>query len=107
MTDYAYINAHRLPDVMLKRKLTGSEMKMMFAILFYLSSNSSKYFFNNLETREYLASVGLNLTRERICGILSGLVKKGVIKREAQSVYSVDNSLYLPTEAVDVCETPQ
>lgn len=99
MTDYAYINAHRLPEVILKCKLTGSEIKMMFAVLFYLSSNNRKYFFNNLETREYLASVGLKLTRERVCNILSGLVKKGAIKREAQSAYSVDESLYLPTSS--------
>lgn len=100
MTDYAYLNAHRLPEVMLK--LTGSEIKMMLAILFYLSSESKSFFANSPETREYLTTLDINLSRERICSILSNLVKKGVLKREVQGVYSVDQKLYLPT-SIDQC----
>ena len=97
MEDYALLNAsqmHRFFNV-----LTTVEFKMLLMVLFYLSSNNKEVLVNNAAFREFLASVGFSKTPERICTILSALVRKDVLVREGQGVYSVPGNLFLPANA--------
>ena len=65
-------------------------------IVFYLSSNNKELLIHNAEFREFLSSVGFAKTSIRISTILSSMVKKGVLVREGQGVFSVPGNLFLP-----------
>lgn len=94
MKDYALINAGKLPEYF--NTLSNTEFKMLLFVLFYLSSNDKTVYFNNAETRRFLAEMGFKKTPERITTILGSMVKKGVLKREAQGAYLVLGNLFLP-----------
>lgn len=99
MKDYALINASKMHE--LTMRLSTVECKVMLGVLFYLSSNDKELYINNAETREFLSSLGIGKTPERICAILSSMVKKGVLKREAQGVFSVPGNLILPASCCE------
>lgn len=79
--------------------LTTVEFKMLLMVLFYLSSNNKEVLVNNTVFREFLVSAGFSKTPERICTILSALVRKEVLVREGQGVYSVPGNLFLPADS--------
>ena len=97
MNDFALLNAPQMRRFF--NALTTVEFKMLLMVLFYLSSNNKEVLVNNAAFREFLASAGFSKTPERICTILSALVRKGVLVREGQGVYSVPGNLFLPSNA--------
>lgn len=94
MKDFALMNVSRMHKYF--SVLTTVEVKMLLMILFYLSSNSKELLVNNAAFREFLAAMDFSKTPERICTILSAMVKKEVLVREGQGVYSVPRNLFLP-----------
>ena len=94
MEDFALINASQMHRVF--NELSTVEFKMLLMIVFYLSSNSKELLIHNAEFREFLSSVGFAKTSIRISTILSSMVKKGVLVREGQGVFSVPGNLFLP-----------
>lgn len=97
MEDFALINASQMPRVF--NELSTVEFKMLLMIVFYLSSNNKELLIHNAEFREFLSSVGFAKTSIRISTILSSMVKKGVLVREGQGVFSVPGNLFLPADA--------
>lgn len=97
MENFAMINASKMSELIMK--LSTVEGKVMLMILFYLSSNNKELLVHNASFREFLASMGFSKTPERICTILSSMVKKGVLVREGQGVYSVPGNLFLPASS--------
>jgi hypothetical protein len=94
MEDFALINASQMHRVF--NKLSTVEFKMLLMIVFYLSSNNKELLIHNAEFREFLSSVGFAKTSIRISTILSSMVKKGVLVREGQGVFSVPGNLFSP-----------
>lgn len=94
MEDFALINASQMHRVF--NELSTVEFKMLLMIVFYLSSNNKELLIHNAEFREFLSSVGFAKTSIRISTILSSMVKKGVLIREGQGVFSVPGNLFLP-----------
>lgn len=92
MEDFALINASQMHRVF--NKLSTVEFKMLLMIVFYLSSNNKELLIHNAEFREFLSSVGFAKTSIRISTILSSMVKKGVLVREGQGVFSVPGNLF-------------
>lgn len=97
MEDFALINASQMHRVF--NDLSTVEFKMLLMIVFYLSSNNKELLIHNAEFREFLSSVGFAKTSIRISTILSSMVKKGVLIREGQGVFSVPGNLFLPANA--------
>lgn len=91
--DYCYLNIDRMVE--LSNKLEGSEIKMLFAIIHCLNNSESDLFINNAENRNRIAELGFSKTPERFSAILGSLVKKGVLKRELNGVYSILEDLYI------------
>lgn len=98
MNNIACLNAEKLSSI--AAKLQGAELKVLLFILGYLSNSNKKVFVNCKETRNLLASFGFEKSPERISMILSGLVNKGILRRETSGVFSVIDDLYLPVEIV-------
>jgi hypothetical protein len=96
MKEFALINTSKLPE--LWRKLSTVEFRMILMILYYLSSNNKELLIHNAEFREFLASMDFSKTSIRISTILSSMVKKGVLVREGQGVFSVPGNLFLPAD---------
>ena len=96
MEDFAFINASQMHRLF--NELTTVEFKMLLMIVFYLSSNNKELLIHNAEFREFLTSVGFAKTSIRISTILSSMVKKGVLVREGQGVFSVPGNLFLPAK---------
>lgn len=94
MEDFALINASQMHRVF--NELSTVEFKMLLMVLFYLSSNNKELLIHNAEFREFLSSVGFAKTSIRISTILSSMVKKGVLVREGQGVFSVPGNLFSP-----------
>lgn len=94
MEDFALINASQMHRVF--NKLSTVEFKMLLMIVFYLSSNNLELLIHNAEFREFLSSVGFAKTSIRISTILSSMIKKGVLVREGQGVFSVPGNLFSP-----------
>lgn len=94
MEDFALINASQMHRVF--NELSTVEFKMLLMVVFYLSSNNKELLIHNAEFREFLSSVGFAKTSIRISTILSSMVKKGVLVREGQGVFSVPGDLFLP-----------
>lgn len=93
MHDYCYLNTSKMVE--LSEKLEGSEIKMLFAIIYCLNDSDSDWFVNNIENRRKLAQAGFDKTPVRISTIIGSMVKKGVLKREANGVYSVPEDLFI------------
>ena len=91
MKDFALINASQMHRVF--NELSTVEFKMLLMIVFYLSSNNKELLIHNAE---FLSSVGFAKTSIRISTILSSMVKKEVLVREGQGVFSVPGNLFLP-----------
>lgn len=96
MEDFAFINVSQMHKLF--NELTTVEFKMLLMIVFYLSSNNKELLIHNAEFREFLTSVGFAKTSIRISTILSSMVKKGVLVREGQGVFSVPENLFLPVK---------
>lgn len=94
MEDFALINASQMHRAF--NELSTVEFKMLLMVVFYLSSNNKELLIHNAEFREFLSSVGFAKTSIRISTILSSMVKKGVLVREGQGVFSVPGDLFLP-----------
>lgn len=99
MEDFALINASQMHRVF--NELSTVEFKMLLMIVFYLSSSNKELLIHNAEFREFLSSVGFAKTSIRISTILSSMVKKRVLVREGQGVFSVPGNLFLPA---NVCK---
>lgn len=97
MEEFGLINASKLGKLF--NKLTTVEFKMLLMVLYYLSSNNRKVLVHNAEFRGFLDSVGFSKTAIRISTILSSMVKKEVLIREGQGVFSVPGNLFLPAKA--------
>lgn len=97
MEDFALINASQMHRVF--NELSTVEFKMLLMIVFYLSSSNKELLIHNAEFREFLSSVGFAKTSIRISTILSSMVKKGVLVREGQGVFSVPGNLFLLANA--------
>ena len=93
MRDYCYLNTTKMVE--LSEKLEGSEIKMLFAIIYCLNDSDSGWFVNNAENRAKIAQAGFSKTPERISAILGAMVKKEVLKREANGVYSLPEELFI------------
>jgi hypothetical protein len=93
MHDYCYLNASKMLE--LSKIMDGSEIKMLFAILYCFNNTDSEWFINNSENRRLIAELGFNKTPARFSAILGSMVKKGILKREANSVYSIPRELYI------------
>lgn len=99
MKDYFYLNPSKMME--LSRQLTGSEIKMVYGIMYCLSDNGERWFVNNRENRAKLAEIEFDKSPEWISVVLSKLVKKGVLKREAQGVFSLVDGLFInPNEKI-------
>lgn len=96
MEDFAFINVSQMHKLF--NELTTVEFKMLLMIVFYLSSNNKELLIHNAEFREFLTSVGFAKTTIRISTILSSMVKKGVLVREGQGVFSVPGNLFFPAK---------
>ena len=97
MEDFALVNASQMHRIF--NELSTVEFKMLLMIVFYLSSSNKELLIHNAEFREFLSSVGFAKTSIRISTILSSMVKKGVLVREGQGVFSVTGNLFLPANA--------
>lgn len=95
MKDYFYLNAEEM--VRISRTLKGAEIKMLYAMMYCMSKQETKLFINNVESRKLMKDLGFDKTPERISALLGALVKKGVIKREINGVYSLPDSLFRTT----------
>lgn len=93
MEKFALIEIERLSELL---NLSTAELKMFFVILNYLNSKDKKVLVHNAEFRKFLASMKFSKTPERISTILSSMVKKKVLIREGQGVYSVSENIFLP-----------
>lgn len=90
--DYCYLNIDKMVE--LSNKLEGSEIKMVFAIIYCLNNSENDLFINNAENRNRIAELGFSKTPERFSAILGSLVKKGIIRREINGVYSLPDGLF-------------
>lgn len=97
MEEFALINASKMPKYF--NILSTVEFKMLLMVLYYLSSNNKDILVNNIAFRDFLTSVEFSKTPERVCTILSALVRKKVLVREGQGVYSVSENLFLPADS--------
>jgi len=93
MSDYCYVNSSKMVD--LCKSLDGSEIKMLFGIMYCINTNNSQWFINNQDNRKLLASIGFDKTPERISALLGSLTKKGALDRKANGVYAVQDGLIL------------
>jgi hypothetical protein len=93
MKDYFYLNPSKMVE--LSKILGNSEIKMMLGIMYCLSTTGEKWFVNNVENRSRMASIGFDKTPERISTLLGSITKKGVLKREANGVYSLPENLFI------------
>lgn len=74
MKDYCYLNTAKMVE--LSEKLEGSEIKMLFAIIYCLNESDSDWFINNVENRAKIAHADFSKTPERFSAILSAMTKK-------------------------------
>lgn len=86
-----YLNSTRLIE--LTKGLDGSEIKGLFAVILHLSNTGEQWFINNEKGREAVAAQGFEKTPARFSAILGSLVKKGVLTRVANGVYSLPEGL--------------
>lgn len=97
MENFALINASKMHKFF--NVLSTVELKMLLMVLYYLSSNNKDVLVNNAAFRSFLVSVGFSKTSERICTILSSLVRKNILVKEGQGVYSIPEKLFLPANS--------
>jgi len=96
MKDYFYLNPSRMVEV--TRKLGNGELKMLWAVIYCLATTGEPVFINNARNREIMAEGGFARTPERTSALLSFLVKKGILKREANAVFSVPKGLFMTAD---------
>ena len=89
MEEAIVFKVERLSDLL---RLSTAELKMFFAVLNYLNTQGKKVLVHNVGFRDFLASIGFSKTPERISTILSSMVKRGVLIKEAQGVYSLSET---------------
>ena len=75
--------------------LEGAEIKMIFAINHCLKESGDNMFINNAHNRNRMAKSGFSKTPERISCLLSSLVKKGILVKEGQGIYTFKDGLFL------------
>ena len=93
MKDYFYVNPSKMIE--LCKTLSGSEIKMVYAIMYCLAGTGERLFANSEKNRSTMAKIGFSKTPERISTLLSSLVKKGVINREAYGLFSLPEDLFI------------
>ena len=93
MQDYRSLNTSKMVE--LSSVLEGSEIKMLFAIIYCLNESNSDWFVNNAANRAKVAQVGFDKSPERFSAILGSMVGKGVLTREANGVFSVPEDLFI------------
>ena len=104
MEDYFYLNPSKMLE--LSRELTGSEMRVLLAMMYCMASSDTDIFINNRKNREKMEEVDFKRSPERICLILSSLVKKEILKREATGVYRLPENLFILSSEKEVKITP-
>lgn len=98
MNDHFYLSPSKMSE--LTTNLTGSEIKMLLAIMYCLSMDNTKLFVNNRRNRERMKEIDFDKTPVRISMLLSLLAKKGVIIREANALYRLPDGLFLLSKEV-------
>lgn len=93
MKDYFYLNPSKMVE--LSKQLVGSEIKLLLGMMYCTSGSDNKWFVNNAENRAKIAQLGFDKTPERISILLGSMVKKGVLKREINGVYSFPEDLFI------------
>ena len=93
MKEYFYLNPSKMAE--LSRQMVGSEIKLLLGMMYCISNSDNKWFVNNAENRSRIARLGFDKTPERVSAILGSLAKKGIIKREANGVYSLPEDLFI------------
>lgn len=93
MKDYFYLNPSKMVEIAMK--LDGAEIKLLYGIMYCLSASGDQWFINNADNRKLIAEIGFDKTPERISALLGSLTKKGILKREANSVYSLPEGLFI------------
>ena len=93
MKEYFYLNPSKMVE--LSRQMVGSEIKLLLGMMYCISNSDNKWFVNNAENRSRIAQLGFDKTPERFSAILGSLAKKGIIKREANGVYSLPEDLFI------------
>lgn len=93
MKDYFYLNPSKMIELM--KVMDGSELKLLYGIMYCLSTTGNEWFINNAESRRLLSEIELNKTPERISGLLGSMSKKGVLKRISNGVYSIPDGLFI------------
>ena len=93
LADYCHLNMTKMLE--LSPVMDGSEIKMLFAIMYCLNESDNNWFVNNAETREKIAQMGFAKTPERFSAILGSMVKKGILNRVTNGVYSLPENLYI------------
>ena len=100
MKEYYYLNSSKM--LVLAKRLQGAEVKMLFAMMYCMSSAHSMLFINNKENRERMKDIDFAKSPERISLLLSSLTKKGIIKREFNGVYRLPEDLFLLADKSEV-----
>ena len=99
MKDYFYLNPSKMLE--LTKKLQGAEIKLIYGIMYCLSSSGNQLFINNAANRKTIAEMGFEKTPERISCLLGCLTKKGILKREANGVYRLVEGLFINPKEED------
>ena len=99
MKDYFYLNPSKMLE--LSRKLSGSETKMLYGIMYCLAVTGDEKFTNDADNRRRIAEIGFDRTRERFGFLLSSLVRKEVLRRESQGVYSLPEGLFIDANKIE------
>lgn len=99
MKDYFYVNPSKLMEF--NKVLDGSDIKMLWGIMYCLSITGNEWFVNNATSREMLKEIGFDKAPERISNILGSLTRKGVLKKISNGVYSLIEGLYINADKVN------
>ena len=99
MKDYFYLNPSKMVELL--KALQGAEIKMLWGTMYCLCTSGDQWFINNADNRKLIAEMGFDKTPERISALLGNLVKKGVLKREANGVYSLVEGLFINPNETD------
>ena len=100
MKESTYMDVDKMHQLVYK--LSHSEFNVLLFVIFYMSSHHLDEYVNSASTREQMASMGFTRTPERICAILSSLVKKGVLKRESPGSFTLVDKLFLRIKNEDI-----
>ena len=91
MKNIIAFNSMAMP--VLFNNLNVNELKLLFVLIYYLSSTGKTVFINNPDTREWLSNYGFKRTPNRVASILSSLENKKMLVTEGSNVYSINKNI--------------